>query len=156
MNNNDIIRRIRYTFDLSDDQMIALFALGEHETNRSEVSNWLKKDDDPGQQSLHDKHLAHFLNGLIVKNRGKKDGVSMVAEKTLTNNIILKKLKIALNLQSEDVINMLKLADLYISNHELSAFFRKPTQKQYRLCKDQFLRNFLHGIQLKYRPKVDG
>ena len=79
----------------------------------------------------------------------------MVAEKTLTNNIILKKLKIALNLQSEDVINILKLADLYISNHELSAFFRKPTQKQYRLCKDQFLRNFLHGLQLKHRPKVE-
>ena len=153
MNNNDILRRIRYTFDLNDEKMISLFALGEYETTRSEVSNWLKKDDDPEQKSLHDKHLAHFLNGLIVKNRGKKDGVSMVAEKTLTNNIILKKLKIALNLQSEDVINILKLADLYISNHELSAFFRKPTQKQYRLCKDQFLRNFLHGLQLKYRPK---
>ena len=70
MNNNDIIRRIRYTFDLNDDKMIALFALGEHETTRSEVSSWLKKDDDPGQKSLHDKYLAHFLNGLIVKNRG--------------------------------------------------------------------------------------
>lgn len=88
MNNNDIIRRIRYTFDLNDDKMIEVFALGEHETNRSEVSDWLKKDDDPGQKSLHDKQLAHFLNGLIVKNRGKKEGVSMVAEKTLTNNII--------------------------------------------------------------------
>ena len=47
MNNNDIIRRIRYTFDLNDDKMIEVFALGEHETNRSEVSDWLKKDDDP-------------------------------------------------------------------------------------------------------------
>ena len=153
MNNNDILRRIRYTFDFNDDKMISLFALGEYETTRSEVSNWLKKDDVPEQKSLHDKHLAHFLNGLIVKNRGKREGVSMAAEKTLTNNIILKKLKIALNLKSEDVIDILKLADLYISNHELSAFFRKPTQKQYRLCKDQFLRNFLHGLQLKHRPK---
>jgi uncharacterized protein YehS (DUF1456 family) len=133
--------------------MISLFALGEYETTRSEMSNWLKKDDVPEQKSLHDKHLAHFLNGLIVKNRGKREGVSMAAEKTLTNNIILKKLKIALNLKSEDVIDILKLADLYISNHELSAFFRKPTQKQYRLCKDQFLRNFLHGLQIKHRPK---
>ena len=153
MNNNDILRRIRYTFDINDDKMISLFTLGEHETTRSEVSNWLKKDDVPEQKSLHDKHLAHFLNGLIVKNRGKREGVSMAAEKNLTNNVILKKLKIALNLKSEDVIDILKLADLYISNHELSAFFRKPTQKQYRLCKDQFLRNFLHGLQLKHRPK---
>ena len=153
MNNNDILRRIRYTFDFNDDKMITLFALGEYETTRAEVSNWLKKDDVPEQKSLHDKHLAHFLNGLIVKNRGKREGVSMAAEKNLTNNVILKKLKIALNLKSEDVIDILKLADLYISNHELSAFFRKPTQKQYRLCKDQFLRNFLHGLQLKHRPK---
>ena len=156
MNNNDILRRVRYIFDFNDKKVISIFALGDLEVNREEISGWLKKDDDPGQKSLHDKYLAHFLNGLIVKNRGKKEGVSMVSEKTLTNNIILKKLKIALNLQSEDVINILKLADLYISNHELSAFFRKPTQKQYRICKDQFLRNFLHGLQLKHRPKVDG
>ena len=154
MNNNDILRRIRYTFDLNDNKMMETFALGGYEATRAEISDWLKKDDHPEQKSLYDKSLAHFLNGFIVKNRGKKEGVVMVAEKTLNNNLILRKLKIALNLQAEDMIAVLGLADLYISKHELSAFFRKPTQKHYRICKDQFLRNFLHGLQLKYRPKT--
>ena len=60
MNNNDILRRTRYTFDLSDDQMIQIFALADHETTRAEVSNWLKKDDHPEQQQLYDKELAIF------------------------------------------------------------------------------------------------
>ena len=155
MNNNDILRRIRYTFDLNDDKMMETFAHGGYEASRSEISDWLKKDDHPQHQSLYDKSLAHFLNGFIVKNRGQKEGVVMVAEKSLNNNLILRKLKIALNLQAEDMIAVLGLADLYISKHELSAFFRKPTQKQFRLCKDQFLRNFLHGLQLKHRPKSE-
>ena len=61
-------------------------------------------------------------------------------------------MKIALNLQSDDVLNMLALADLKISKHELSAFFRKPDHKHFRPCKDQVLRNFLKGVQLKLRP----
>ncbi|MFK7899908.1 MAG: DUF1456 family protein, partial [Cyclobacteriaceae bacterium] len=48
---------------------------------------------------------------------------------------------------------ILDLANLRVSKHELSAFFRKPGQSQYRLCKDQILRNFLHGMQMKYRKE---
>ena len=47
MDNNDIIRRIRYAFDLSDAKMIEIFALADHEVTRPQISNWLKKDDDP-------------------------------------------------------------------------------------------------------------
>ena len=65
--------------------------------------------------------------------------------------MIFRKLKIALNLKDEDILEILKLVDLRIGKHELSAFFRNPSQSQYRPCQDQFLRNFLHGMQLKYR-----
>ena len=61
------------------------------------------------------------------------------------------KLKIALDLKAEDVLSVLELADVHISKHELSAFFRKPTHKNYRECQDQVLRNFLAGLQLLYR-----
>ena len=110
-----------------------------------------KKEEEEEFQSLHDIKLATFLNGLIVKKRGKKDGEQPKPEKTLTNNLILRKLKIALNLKDEDLIQILKLAELNVSAHEISAFFRNPSQPQYRPCKDQILRNFLHGMQLKYR-----
>jgi uncharacterized protein YehS (DUF1456 family) len=65
--------------------------------------------------------------------------------------MIFMKLKIALSLKAEDVMAILELADFKISKHELSAFFRKPDHKHYRDCKDQILRNFLKGLQLKYR-----
>jgi uncharacterized protein YehS (DUF1456 family) len=151
MSNNDIIRSIRYTFDLKDEEMIQLFSLGGKVVSRAEVSDWMKRDDDPAFMSLYDKDLSHFLNGLIVQKRGKKDDQDPVAEKSLNNNMILRKLKIALNLQDEDILKILDKADLQISKHELSAFFRKPTQSQFRPCKDQVMRNFLRGLQLTFR-----
>ena len=151
MTNNDILRRIRYTFDLSDSKMIAIFAEADHKVTREQTSNWLKKEEDEAYQVLSDVLLATFLNGLINDKRGKKDGPRHEPEKRLTNNIIFMKLKIALNLQAEDVLKMMETAGFQMSKHELSAFFRKPAHKHYRECKDQILRNFLKGMQLKYR-----
>ncbi len=72
----------------------------------------------------------------------------------MTNNIIFRKIKIALDLKNEDVLNIMSLANLPISKHELSAFFRRVDHKHYRICKDQILRNFLAGVQAKYRPDI--
>ena len=151
MNTNDVLRRIRYTFSLDDSKMMAVFGLGGLEVNRAEISDWLKKDDDPDYQKCSDQQLATFLNGLIVDKRGKKDGPQPEPEKQLSNNIVFRKLKIALNLQADEVLSLVNQADFHISKHELSAFFRKPGHKHYRECKDQVLRNFLKGMQLKYR-----
>lgn len=151
MDNNDIIRRIRYAFDINDSKMIEFFALGDSQVTRSQISSWLKKDIDPDYVALPDFQLAIFLNGLITEKRGKREGAKPIPENRLNNNIIFRKLKIALNLKDIDILELLKLADLKISKHELSAFFRKPGQSQYRECKDQILRNFLRGMQMKYR-----
>ena len=156
MTNNDVIRRLRYIFDLDDTAMMALFGLADLAVTRSQVSDWLKKDDDPAFVKCRDKELAQFLNGLIIDLRGKKDGPQPVPESRLTNNIILNKLKIALSLKADDMLDVLAMADTVISKHELSALFRKPGHKHFRECKDQILRNFLTGLQHKYRPLVDG
>ena len=152
MTNNDILRRLRFTFNFSDSKMIALFGLADHTVSREEISNWLKKEDDPAYQKCYDTLLAIFLNGFINDNRGKKEGSQPVPERSLTNNIILRKLRIGLNLKDEDIIKILGSVDFRISKHELSAFFRKPDHKHYRPCKDQVIRNFLKGLQLKHRP----
>jgi len=128
-----------------------LFALGGCVANRETISNWLKKEDDSDFVSIYDIDLAAFLNGLIIQKRGKKEGENPKPEKSLNNNIILRKLKIALQLKDDDILHILNLADFKFSRHELSALFRKPDQEQYRLCKDQVLRNFLMGLQLSYR-----
>jgi uncharacterized protein YehS (DUF1456 family) len=151
--NNDILRSIRYTFDYSDSKMIAIFGLADHQVTREQIRDWLKKEDDPAYQNCSDTHLAIFLNGLIYDKRGKKEGPQTEPEKRLTNNIIFKKLKIALDLKGEDILHIMDMADLRMSEHELSAFFRRPDHKHYRLCKDQILRNFLKGVQLRYRSK---
>ncbi len=155
MNNNDMLRRLRYTFEFSDSKMIAVFGLANLKVTREQVSSWLKKEDDPDYQELKDKKMAAFLNGLIIEKRGKKDGPQPVPEERLSNNIIFMKLKIALNLKAEDVIDIMDLAEFKISKHELSAFFRKPGNRHYRACQDQILRNFLKGMQLKYRPNTN-
>jgi uncharacterized protein YehS (DUF1456 family) len=155
MDNNDILRRTRYAFDFNDSKMMEIFAVGGITVTREEISQWLKKDIDPDYAILSSFRLSAFLNGLIIDKRGKKEGPQPLPEKQLNNNIILRKFKIALNLKDEDILELLKLADLEISKHELSAFFRKPGQEQYRECKDQVLRNFLQGMQLKYRENKD-
>ena len=151
MTNNDILRRIRYTFDLSDSQMIAIFNQADHEVTREEISDWLKKDDDPAFKDCSDTRMAIFLNDFINKRRGKREGAQPKPETRLNNNIIFTKLKIALNLKAEEIIELLALAGFHIGKHELSAFFRRPDHKHYRECKDQILRNFLKGVQLKVR-----
>lgn len=130
---------------------MVIFSQADLPVSRSELSDWLKKEEDPEQQPCEDRTLAGFLNGLINENRGKKEGVQRALEEVLDNNIIFMKLKIALDLRAEDVLRILGLADFEISKHELSAFFRRPGHKHYRECKDQMLRNFLHGLQRQYR-----
>jgi uncharacterized protein YehS (DUF1456 family) len=153
MTNNDILRRLRYAFNFNDTKMISLFLSGGIETNRAEVSDYLKKDDDPAFKRCSDPVFAAFLNGLIIDRRGKRDDDVLEPEKKLNNNIILMKLKIALSLKAEDIMEIISLAGTKLGKHELSAFFRNTEHPSYRECRDQILRNFLKGLQIRSRPE---
>ena len=151
MTNNDILRRLRYTFDLDDSRVMGIFALGGLEVTRAQISDWLKKEEDGAFEPCKDPEFAAFLNGFIIDKRGRKDGPARENEQKLNNNLIFSKLKIALSLQSEQTLEILKQGGLTLSKHELSAFFRKAGHKHYRECKDQCLRNFLKGLQEHFR-----
>jgi uncharacterized protein YehS (DUF1456 family) len=144
---NDILRRIRYVFEFDDSKMIGIFGLGGQTVTRAEISDWLKKEDDPAYKACGDAEFTAFLNGLIIEKRGPKEGSQPPAEQRLNNNIVFRKLKIALDLQADQVLEIMNRAGLRLSKHELSAFFRKPGHKHYRECKDQALRSFLKGLQ---------
>lgn len=152
LTNNDILRRLRYTFDLDDTAMIAIFASADFVVTRAQVSDWLKPEEDVDYLKASDTELAIFLNGLINTKRGKREGAQPEPEKRLSNNMIFVKLRIALNFTSDDILKILQARGMEISQHELTAFFRKPGNKHYRACKDQILRNFLMGIQHQVRP----
>ena len=64
----------------------------------------------------------------------------------LTNNDILKKLRVALKMRDDDIVKVLSLVDFKISKSELGAFFRSGDHPKYMDCQDQILRNFLNGL----------
>jgi uncharacterized protein YehS (DUF1456 family) len=152
--NNDVMRSLRYALDFSELTMVHLLQLSGHEIARSAVSKLLKKDDEEGFVECSDALLTSFLDGLILDRRGRSESQPASIAKgapPLTNNLILKKLRIAFELREEDLHDILKLAGYTVSKPELNALFRKPGHKNYRECGDQILRNFLRGFALRHR-----
>lgn len=153
MTNNDILKRIRYIFDYNDIQMLALFKLADHKVEHQELLHWLRKEEDPSYVEMTDRELAIYLNGLINEKRGKREGPQPEPEDSLNNNIIFRKMRIALNLTTEDILELYESIDFRISEHEINAFFRRPGHRSYKRCLDQFLRTFFNALQWKYRGK---
>lgn len=154
MTNNDVFRRLKYTFNYTPEVLISFFKHVEVQVEKEDISKYLEKDTEEKENtSLSDEQFAHFLNGMIIHYRGKKDDAIPVAETRLNNNIIFRKLRIALNLKDTDILALLKSAGLNFGKSELSAFFRKPNHHHYKRCQDQVLRNFLNGLFRKNNPK---
>ncbi len=155
MINNDILRMFRYAMDISDSKLVAIFGLAGVAVDRNQIEAMLKKEDEEGFETLDDLTMTAFLNGLIVHERGERSGgpqgAAPQAPESLTNNIILKKLRIALNYKEEEMMAVFRLAGKDVSKSMLSALFRKPGHKNYKDCGDQFLRNFLKGLAMRYR-----
>ena len=157
MNNNDILRRLRYALDISDIKMCQIFELGNEVIAVEKIKDILKKEHEEEYFSVSNESLKKFLDGFIVFKRGPLDKKSSEEEvfhpkkNSNNNNIILKKLRIALNFRSEDMIKVFKLGEVEISDSELSALFRKPTHKNYRECGDKYIRTFLKGLTVLYR-----
>jgi len=155
MDNNDILRRLRYALNITDLKVIELFGLAGREIDRAEEEGIFKREDEGGYVACTDEVLALFLDGLVTSRRGRReeDGTKprLPGPKRLSNNDILKSIRIALELKDSDIIEIMRLADVEISKSELNALFRKREHQNYRPCGDQFLRNFLAGLTAKYR-----
>ena len=166
MNHNDVLRRIRYALNITDLKVVELFALAGREIGREELEPFFLKEEEPGYVECPDEVLGDFLDGLIVSRRGRRESLQPPASVPgpaakgartsaspahLSNNEILKRLRIALELKDEDIIAIMALTKVKVSKSELSAFFRKYGHVNWRPCGDQFLRNFLAGLTAKYR-----
>ena len=167
MDNNDILIRLRYALDIKNKEMIEIFKLGGIEFTKEEVLLILTKSlDDYEDDNVENEEnikcdnvmLESFLNGFIIFKRGKQEPKPGQPERPAlslekVNNLVLKKLKIALSLTSEDMIEILETSGVFITKGELSAFLRKEGHKNYKECGDQNTRNFLRGLAIKYRDK---
>ena len=154
MTNNDILRRLRYALEIKDSKMIEIFKLSDHSIAKSDLIDLLKKEEEEGYVECSDVVMELFLDGLIIHKRGKREmmpGQVETQDSPLTNNVILKKLRIALKFREDDMLSTLKLAGMSLSKSELSALFRKEGQRHYKECGDQILRIFLKGLTTRLR-----
>lgn len=148
LTNNDTLRRLRYNLNLNDNRLVEIFRLGGLPLARNAIQNLLKRDEEEGFAVCHDATLSAFLDGLIIKRRGKRDEAPRPPpEGPLTNNDVLKKLRIALALREEDVLSILHKTKSDVTRSELSALFRQKGHINYKPCGDQFLRNFIAGLK---------
>jgi uncharacterized protein YehS (DUF1456 family) len=151
---NDVLRSIRYMLDLSDDHVIGVVHLADPDfaLDKSQVQAYLRKDEEEGYANCTDAMLARFLDGLVIHYRGRKpDAAPRPFDKRVTNNIVLKKLRVAFELKDADMHAVFDGAGVPISKPELTALFRQPDHKNYRACGDQVLRNFLKGLTRRVR-----
>lgn len=154
MINNDVLRSIRYMLDLSDAKVaeIARLASADFPIAASDVQGFLKRDDENGYAECDDRTLAHFLDGLVIHRRGRDpDAPQRPVERRVTNNMVLKKLRVAFQLQDADMHRIFEDAGFPVSKPELSALFRQHEHRNYRACGDQMLRNFLKGLTRRLR-----
>jgi len=151
--NNDVLRSIRYALDLGDAKVVEIIKLARCDIAQSDLANFLKKEDEEGFVECDDEVMVSFLDGLIIHKRGKMEPRPEQDKKPerLTNNTILKKLRVAFELKEEDMHKVLELAGFSVSKPELSALFRTKGHKNYRACGDQLLRNFLKGLTIRLR-----
>ena len=147
MTHNDVLRSVRYLLNVSDATLADIIRLGHGEVSRGELVAFLKKEDEDGYQACGDAVMARFLNGLVTYKRGKDDSrPPQPVEVPVTNNTVLKKLRVAFELKDDDIIALLQRTGLSVSKTELSAFFRRPDHRNYRECGDQLLRYLLKGL----------
>lgn len=147
MTNNDVLRSLRYLLDIRDAQVAEITALAGFNVSAEEIGAFLARDDEPDFKPCSDRVLAHFLDGLIVHRRGRDESRPLPqVELPLTNNITLKKLRVAFELRDDDILAILDSVGFIVTKTELGALFRKPGHNNYRPCGDQLLRNFLKGL----------
>lgn len=154
MINNDVLRSIRYMLDLSDNKMIEIIRLADPEfaIEKEDVRAFLSREEEPGYLACTDRVMARFFDGLVIHHRGRDESLPRrPVEKRINNNVVLKKLRVAFQLTDMDMHKAFADAGFPVSKPELSALFRQHGHKNFRLCGDQLLRNFLKGLTLRVR-----
>lgn len=153
---NDVLRSVRYMLDLADGAIIDIIHLADpgFAVDPQQLQGWLRKEGEEGFVDCPDAALLRLLDGLIIHRRGRDDSrPPRPIEDRATNNLVLKKLRVAFELKDVDMHAIFDAAGFPVSKPELSALFRQPGHKNYRACGDQMLRNFLKGLTLRLRPE---
>ena len=149
IDNNWLLRSLRYVLNIDDSKMYEIFTSSGSRVSEEEVKCFLKKEEEENFKKCENIDLELFLNGLIEWKRGKKeDKEEEEVTGRITNNDIFKKLRVAFNLRSENIIEIFSLAGGEIRESEVSAIFRKIGHRNYTPCGNRYLRVFMKGLKL--------
>lgn len=153
MDNNELLRRLRYALQVDDPVAKRIFKQGGLETTVDNVVAWRLKDDDDGYIACPNEAVSAFLAGLIIEKRGAQEGkpVAKPSNAHIENNTVLKLIRIALSMRSDDVLACMIAGGAKLSKSEANALMRKPDSRNYRQCGDQALRQFIKGVALRQR-----
>jgi len=156
MINNDVLRSVRYILDLSDAKVAEIVRLVDPDfpIDKADVHAMLRKENEEGYVECSNRVLAYFLDGLVMHCRGRNENLPpRPPEKRVTNNVVLKKLRVAFEMKDTDMLQVFEAGGRPVSKPELTALFRQPDHKNFRLCGDQLLRYFLRGLALYARGR---
>jgi uncharacterized protein YehS (DUF1456 family) len=104
MINNDVLRSLRYMLNISEFKLVEIVVLGGGEVTQAKMNAYIKKEDEPGFEECPQNVMSRFLNGLIYLRRGKDESRPPLAPELPTNNVVLKKLRVAFELKDEDIL----------------------------------------------------
>ncbi|MCF6205894.1 MAG: DUF1456 family protein [Sulfurovum sp.] len=154
---NEVLYRIQQALNLTPEEMLEAYALAKYPMTREHLEALLKRKQDKDALPCSYEELGVFLDGLILLKRGpspKKSESDEVVE--LTNNLILKKLRIALELKEPETELIFNMGDVMLTKQELKSLFRNENHKNFKSCPDALLLAFLEGLEeYNYVPETE-
>lgn len=166
MTNNDVLRRLRFALNLSDAEVRRLTGLMQVAVPEASLASWLAREGEPGFSLCPDLVLEALLDGLVLDRRGpppaqpperrpsgfgQRDAGGPAHLARFDNNMVLKKLRIALSYKESDMLNALAKGGMRMSPGELGGIFRHHGQTNFRPAGDQVVRAFLKGLTIQLR-----
>ncbi len=151
INTNEILFRIQKALNLTTEEILEAYKLEDYTMEASHLESLLKRRQDDGSILASYEELGVFLDGLVTLKRGpspKKANEDEAVE--LTNNLILKKLRIALELKEPETEIIFGLAEVELSKQQLASLFRKKGHKNFKECSNELLMAFLDGLDEFY------
>lgn len=151
MQPNDVLFKIKKALALDTKAMIKAYALADFEMSEERLISIMKRRQDKGYEEATYEELGVFLDGLVLLKRGPSDKIANDDEVVeLTNNLILKKIRVAMELKEPELVILFALADVELSKRQIGSLFRKEGTKNFKRCSDELLDAFLEGLDEFY------
>jgi len=147
---NDILYKIQKALNLSQKEMLEAYELADYKMDATHLDSLLKRRQDEGSKLCSYEELGVFLDGFVILKRGPSPKKKNDEAVELTNNLILKKLRIALELKEAETEIIFSLGEAELSKQQLASLFRKEGHKNFKECSDELLMAFLDGMDEFY------